>query len=141
MNLWQACEPTVASGQTSQLAAFTAVPYFLFHRCYQIIISETFLHKSGTVQSADWIFINEALVWQWLDKFVTSDKTFYNACNKPLTQVSKREPDEHTLPSTKQLQCFLMTTEQLALDLSAHTVFVVLWVNSKYFLTKTCKRQ
>jgi hypothetical protein len=47
------------------------------------------------------------------------DKTFYNARNKPLTQVSKREPDEHTLPST---YVFVMTTEELTLDLSAHTL-------------------
>jgi hypothetical protein len=54
-----------------------------------------------------WIFINGALVWQWLDKYVTVDKMFYNARYKPLTQVSKRETDEHTLPSTNAVTVFL----------------------------------
>jgi len=37
---------------------------------------ETFLHKSGTVQSVDWIFLTGAPAWRSLDEYVTLDKTF-----------------------------------------------------------------
>jgi hypothetical protein len=63
------------------------------------------------------------LAWQRLDKHVTVDETFYDARNKPLTQVTKREPGEHTPSQYKgNYSAFVITTEQLALDLSAHTL-------------------
>ena len=40
--------------------------------------SETFLHKSGAVRSADWIFIVGAPAWRWLREYVAMEKRFYN---------------------------------------------------------------
>jgi len=42
------------------------------------IASETFLHKSGVVRNAYWIFIVGAPAWRWLREYVTMDKKFYN---------------------------------------------------------------
>jgi hypothetical protein len=39
--------------------------------------SGTFLHKSGTVRSVDWMFIIGAPAWRWLGEYVTMDKMFY----------------------------------------------------------------
>ena len=42
------------------------------HHCYQIILSETFLHKSGAVKSVNWIFIDGH--WpgsDWTKRFTT----------------------------------------------------------------------
>ena len=46
--------------------------------------------------------------WQWRGKYVTLDQTFYSPLDKPLTQVSKSEPGEHPLPSTKVVAVFLL---------------------------------
>ena len=40
--------------------------------------SETFLHKSGEVQSFDWIFIIEAPANRWLGEYVISNKRIYS---------------------------------------------------------------
>ena len=67
--------------------------------------SETFLLKSGTARSVDWIFIIGVPAWRWLGEFVILDKTFCNLRNKPLRQVSKWDPDQHSLSNTTAVQC------------------------------------
>jgi len=49
--------------------------------------SETFLHKSGTVRSVDWMFIIEAPAWRLLGEYVTVDKTFYSSFKTELIVV------------------------------------------------------
>jgi len=75
------------------------------------------------VHSVYWIFIAEVPAWQWLADHVIMDKTSYNPHNIPLTQVSKREADEHPFPIRRAVAVFCVTTtEPLALDLSAHSL-------------------
>ena len=102
---------------------------------------DIFLHKSGVVCSVHWIFITGAPAWLWLCEYVTLGKMFYNPCNKLQIQVSKWEPDKQQLPSTTAVAVFLTTFQWLALELSAHTLSIVLWVDSLYLLKNTCRRQ
>jgi len=57
---------------SSQIILYTVQPF------NNKTASETFLLKSGSVRSLDWIFITEASALQWLGEYVTLDKTFYN---------------------------------------------------------------
>ena len=41
-------------------------------------LSETFLHQSEAMRSADWAFIIGVPASRWLDEYVILDKTFYN---------------------------------------------------------------
>jgi hypothetical protein len=99
---------------------------------------ETFLHKSGVMCSVDWIFITGAPAWKWLGEYVTAGKTFYNPRNKLRIQVYRWEPHKNGLPSTTAVATFFVTTlEWLALDLSAHTLSVLLCEWTVYTSWKT----
>ena len=96
--IWHACPKWHAETFPSH-AAFTAVPTFHFlcptgvsilwrtrvyvHVCDCLetlppnnTVSEILLHNSGALWSIDRIFIIRALLWRWLDEYVTLDRMF-----------------------------------------------------------------
>jgi hypothetical protein len=73
--------------------------------------------------------------WQWTKRFTMPAINHWPKCPKE-NQMST------TLPVQRQLQCFYNDNWTISTgSFCSLSVFVVLWVNSKYLPTNPCKRQ
>jgi len=84
----------------------TVYRLYMNYRCYQITLQWNIFTQIGAVRSVHWKFDTGVPVWRWMGQYLTSDGTFCNPRNKPLTTAPQRETDELPLASTRTVAVF-----------------------------------